>query len=242
MTMRKAPDSRRLLPCLAVLVIAAASGASAQPQPQPSGPPNALQGFSQNRNQPVKINAASLEVHDRNKIATFTGNVHLVQGDTTLSCKILVVYYDADQAAGGPTVKSTTPAAPGPSGSQQISKMEAKGGVIVTQKDQTAAGDSAIYDMKTNTVTLFAPAGGSVSVTQGGSVVKGDGLVVNLASGVSHFEGRVSALVDTKNAKDDHRPPADTKAAPAQQPPQPRPAHPNRIRSRTQGNDNAQGT
>jgi lipopolysaccharide export system protein LptA len=237
MTMRNASDSLRLSFWLAVLLIAAASGASAQQQ-QPSGPPNALQGFSQNRNQPVNIKAASLDVHDRDKVATFSGNVHLVQGDTTLRCKVLVVHYDADQA-GGPTVKSTTPATPGPSGSQQISKMEAKGGVIVTQKDQTAAGDSAIYDLKSNTVTLFAPAGGSVSVTQGGSVVKGDGLVVDLASGVSHFVGRVSALVNTKNAKDVNRPPADTKAAPANQPPKPRTTHPNRIRGRTQGNDDA---
>ena len=35
------------------------------------GPPNALQGFSQNRDQPVKIQAASLEVREKDKIATF---------------------------------------------------------------------------------------------------------------------------------------------------------------------------
>jgi lipopolysaccharide export system protein LptA len=232
MTMRNAPHSLRLSSWLAVLLIAAASGASAQPQQaqQPSGPPNALQGFSQNRNQPVKINAASLEVHDRNKIATFTGNVHLVQGDTTLRCKVLVVHYDADQA-GGPTVKSTTPATPGPSGSQQISKMEAKGGVIVTQKDQTATGDNAIYDMKENTVRLFAPAGGFVAVTQGPNVVRGPRLVVHLDTGVSHFEGGVESLIipnsqkggDTKSA-----PAADTKAAPRQGP-KAQSAHPNGL-------------
>jgi lipopolysaccharide export system protein LptA len=230
MTMRNAPDSRRLLSWLAMLLIAAASGASAQ-QPQPSGPPNALQGFSQNRNQHVKINAASLEVHDRNKIATFTGNVHLVQGDTTLRCKVLVVYYDADQVAGGPTVKSTTPAAPGPTGSQQISKMEAKGGVIVTQKDQTATGDHATYDMKESIVRLFAPAGGYVAVTQGPNVVRGPRLVVHLDTGVSHFEGGVESLIvpnsqksgDTKAA-----PAADTKAAPRQAP-KAQPAHPNSL-------------
>jgi lipopolysaccharide export system protein LptA len=231
MTMRRAPDSGRLLPWIAVLLIAAASGAIAQQQQQqPSGPPNALQGFSQNRNQPVKINAASLEVHDRNKIATFTGNVHLVQGDTTLRCKVLVVHYDADQA-GGPTVKSTTPATPGPSGTQQISKMEAKGGVIVTQKDQTATGDSATYDMKENIVRLFAPAGGYVAVTQGPNVVRGPRLVVHLDTGVSHFEGGVESLIipnsqkggDTKAA-----PAADTKTAPRQGP-KAQPAHPNGL-------------
>ena len=85
----------------------------------------------------MNIEVATLEVRDRNKIATFSGNVHLVQGDTVLRCKTLVVFYDADQA-GGPAIKS---AAPGPTGSSQIRTMEAKGEVVVTQKDQTATGE-----------------------------------------------------------------------------------------------------
>jgi lipopolysaccharide export system protein LptA len=208
-----------LLPGLIVLVISS----SLQAQPQPSGPPNALQGFSQNRDQPVKIDAASLEVRDRSKVATFSGNVHLVQGDTTLRCKTLVVYYDGDTVNGptaknGPGVQSATP---GPSGSQQIRRMEAKGDVLVTQKDQTATGDSAIYDMKTNTVTLIAPAGGSVAVTQGGNVMKGSRLVVDLTTNVSHFEGRVSGLIIPSSAKggdnkgaDPHGERAETRAEP----------------------------
>ena len=39
------------------------------------GPLNALQGFSKNRDQPVKIQAATLEVRDKDKVATFTGDV-----------------------------------------------------------------------------------------------------------------------------------------------------------------------
>lgn len=220
--MRIASGGYRLLPWLAALTVAACGVAYGQPQ-QSNAPPNALQGFSQNRNQPVNIKAASLEVHDRDKVATFSGNVHLVQGDTTLRCKTLIVYYDADQT-GGPAVKS---AAPGPTGSSQISKMKAMGGVIVTQKDQTAAGDSAIYDMKTNSVTLIAPAGGFVAVTQGPNVARGPRLVVHLDTGVSHFEGGVEVLMNPNsnpnsnpNAnKHDSRPATDAKAPPAHQPP-----------------------
>ena len=40
-----------------------------------SGPPNALQGFSQNKDKPVQIEAASLEVRDKDKVATFSGAV-----------------------------------------------------------------------------------------------------------------------------------------------------------------------
>ena len=89
------------------------------------------------------------------------------------------VYYQDDGKSGG--VKTATP---GPGGQQQISRLEAKGGVIVTQKDQTATGDTGVFDMRTNTVTLT----GNVMVTQGQNVMRGERLVVDLTSGVSRVE------------------------------------------------------
>jgi lipopolysaccharide export system protein LptA len=145
-----------------------------------SGPPNALQGFSQNREQPVKIDAATLEVRDKNKVATFAGNVQVVQGDTTLRCRTLAVFYDGD--SGGSAMKA---AQPGPAGQQKIRRLEAKGDVRVTQKDQVATGDLGVFDMASNTVTLT----GNVLVTQGQSVLRGEKLTVNLTTGVSHVEG-----------------------------------------------------
>ena len=58
------------------------------------GVPNAMQGFSQNRDQPIQIEAASLEMRDKKKEATFAGNVKVIQGDTTMTSKSLVVFYD----------------------------------------------------------------------------------------------------------------------------------------------------
>lgn len=216
--MRRVHRAARVCALLAA-VVATGAPALAQPKPQqqqqqPSGPPNPLQGFSQNRDQPVKINAASLDVRDKSKVATFSGNVQLVQGDTTLRCKTLVVYYDGDNA-GGPSVKSATP---GPAGGSSIRRMEAKGGVLVTQKDQTATGESAIYDMKENTVRLFPANGGTVAVTQGPNVVRGPRLVVHLDTGVSHFEGGVESLIipnSMKNEKNEKNERGDTKGAPA---------------------------
>ena len=47
------------------LLLTMAAGAPAQTaQTAQTGVPNALQGFSQNRSQPVKIESASLEVRD----------------------------------------------------------------------------------------------------------------------------------------------------------------------------------
>ena len=132
------------------------TGAGGHPSRQSataSGPPNALQGFSQNRDKPIKISSASLEVRDKDKVATFSGDVHLVQGDTTLRSKTLVVFYD-DESAPKPAKPPPIAGAPDAPISQQIRRVEAKGGVLVTQKDQTATGESGVFDMQANTVTL----------------------------------------------------------------------------------------
>jgi lipopolysaccharide export system protein LptA len=176
-----------------------------------SGVPNAMQGFSQNRDQPIKIEAATLEMRDKKKEATFAGNVKVVQGDTTLTSKILVVFYESNSAAGAPAAgtagAATAPAAnskaaksapmqtatPGPGGSSSIKRLEAKGNVVVTQKDQVVTGDTAVFDTKTNLVTML----GGVVLTQGKNVLRGDRLLVDMTTGVSRVEsdsGKVQGL------------------------------------------------
>ena len=174
MTMR-----RPLLIAAAVLALSAAP-LGAQPA---KGPPNALQGFSQNRDQPVHIEAATLEVRDKDKVATFSGDVRVSQGDTNMRCKSLVVFYEQDDVKGDKD-KTLKADSPGPGGQQRIKRLEARGGVVVTQKDQTATGETGIFDMKSNTVTL----NGKVVMTQGKNVLRGERLVVDLTSGVSRVE------------------------------------------------------
>jgi lipopolysaccharide export system protein LptA len=158
------------------------------------GPPNALQGFSTNRDKPVNIKAASLEVRDKEKVATFSGDVHVVQGDTDMRCKTLTVFYDDNSKKDG--VKAVQP---GPAGGGQIRRMEARGNVVVTQKDQIATGDRGDFDMRTNTVVLS----GKVVVTKGQDVLRGERLVVNLTDGVSRMEGgRVEGMFNPKSNSD----------------------------------------
>jgi lipopolysaccharide export system protein LptA len=181
MTHKSFALARRSVGAAAIAIVAAATVAIAQPSGN-QGVPNALQGFSQNRNQPVQIEAASLEVRDKDKMATFAGSVKVIQGDTTMRSKSLVVFYDQEaKPAGTPTMTAATP---GPGGASQINRLEARGGVIVTQKDQTATGDIALFDMKSNTVTLQ----GSVVVSQGQNVMRGERLVVDLNTGVSRVD------------------------------------------------------
>ena len=184
-------------------LLALAVGAQAQPknqqQQQNKGPPNALQGFSQNRDEPVNIESNTLEVRDKDKVATFSGDVRVKQGDTAMRSQKLVVFYEQSGESGGTTGSTGKPmqaATPGPNGSQKIKRLEARGDVVVTQKDQTATGETGIFDMPTNTVTLT----GNVVMTQGKNVLRGDKLIVDLTTGVSRVEsgknghGRVQGL------------------------------------------------
>jgi len=195
----------------AALAIAAVVDIVAVHAQQPNGPPNALQGFSQNRDKPIKINSATLEVRDKDKMATFSGDVRVKQGDTGMRCKSLVVFYEQG-AESGDKNKSLQAASPGPGGEQRIKRLEARGGVVVTQKDQTATGELGIFDMKSNTVTLT---GNPVVMTQGQNVLRGGKLVVDLTSGVSRVEGgRVQGLILPGGSAPDLKPEGNGAQAP----------------------------
>ena len=186
------------------LIAAGAAGA----QSAMSGVPNAMQGFSQNRDQPIQIEAASLEMRDKKKEATFAGNVKVVQGDTTMTSKSLVVFYDSGPApatpppAGAKGAKSAPmqSATPGPGGSSSIRRLEAKGNVVVTQKDQVVSGETAVFDTRANLITML----GGVVLTQCKNVLRGDRLLVDMTTGVSRVEsdsGKVQALFEQSSGQ-----------------------------------------
>src|SRR3954451_14125818 len=187
----------------AALALALIASGDALAQGAMSGVPNAMQGFSQNRDQPIQIEAASLEMRDKKKEATFSGNVKVVQGDTTMTSKTLVVFYDSTSApapapAPAPAAKATKSApiqstTPGPGGSSSIRRLEAKGSVVVTQKDQVVTGETAVFDTRSNLITML----GGIVLTQGKNVLRGDRLMVDMTTGVSRVEsdsGRVQGL------------------------------------------------
>jgi lipopolysaccharide export system protein LptA len=165
--------------------------------------PNAMQGFAQNRDQPIQIEAASLEMRDKKKEATFSGDVKVVQGDTTMTSKTLVVFYDSGPAPAAPqpaALKGSKSgpmqsATPGPGGSSSIRRLEAKGSVVVTQKDQVVTGETAVFDTRANLITMM----GGVVLTQCKNVLKGDRLKVDITTGVSRVESdgrKVQVLIE----------------------------------------------
>ncbi len=186
----------------AIFLAATAAISFAATAAMAQGPRPGLPGQQQDKNQPIQIDAKSLEVHDKNKQATFSGNVKVVQGDTTMTCRTLVVFYGQELGIGEKPVvtaktktKTKTDAAPD---AQSIRRIEARGDVTVLTKDQSASGDLGVYDVIAKTITLT----GNVVVSQGKNVIHGGRVVVDTVTGNAHVEaapgvpdGRVRALI-----------------------------------------------
>jgi lipopolysaccharide export system protein LptA len=177
---------------------------------------NSFGGLSQSSDEPIDIESDILVVQDKQKIATFKGNVKAVQGTTTLRAKELQVHYvGGDKLNPGAKKESKTasaePAEANPKSGEsdpnaKITKIEARGEVVITSEDdQTTTSDWALYDLPSQQVTV----GGNVVLTQGKNVLKGDRLVIDLKTGESRFEntgntaaggGRIRALFMPKRA------------------------------------------
>jgi lipopolysaccharide export system protein LptA len=191
---RRTKNTIRMHAVLAVLAVAASLAARpiAAQSSNNSAAPGPFQGMmnDQKKDQPVQIEAATLEVRDKNKTATFSGNVQVVQGDTTMKCQSLVVFYGQEIGIAGngkPAAApvATTKSTPGmPQGAQNIRRIEAHGNVTVTTKDQNVKGDAGIYDLESKTITLS----GNVVVSQGQNVIHGEKVVVDTVTGNAKVE------------------------------------------------------
>jgi len=179
---------------MVMMALAVPVAAVAQPR-NAANSPGLLQ--EQNQDQPIQIESATLEVHDKDKMATFSGDVQVVQGDTTIKCQSLVVFYGAERTASGRVAAAAPQAQPGaksgpgtvvPQGANDIRRIEARGGVTVISKDQNASGDLGVYDLRKKTITLT----GNVVVSQGKNVLRGDRVVVDTVTGNAHFESNAS--------------------------------------------------
>ena len=121
--------------------------------------------------QPIEINADSLEVEQDQQVATFRGNVDAVQGEIRLRADELKVHY---RNGGGDTA--------GAAGA--IVRIDAVGNVFVSSPTETAQGNTGVYDIDNREITLT----GQVVLTRGENVLRGERLVLNMATGRSRIE------------------------------------------------------
>jgi lipopolysaccharide export system protein LptA len=139
----------------------------------------AFSGFDTGSAVPIQIEADQLEVRDTEKVAIYDGHVRVRQGNTVLEAPTLRVFYAGEATAAG---------VPG----SQVSRIEAGPGVMVRSGERTASGDKAVLDMDRDLITMS----GNVVLTEGLNVVRGERLVVNLATKQGRIEGgRVQTLI-----------------------------------------------
>jgi lipopolysaccharide export system protein LptA len=158
-------------------------------------PGNAFAGYSANADKPIDIEADSLEVDDKKQIATFRGNVSATQGEFNLKSRDLEVTYErqktaqvqtATQGAGAGTASAVASGvgAADALGGGQIKYIKALGRVFVTSKDQHASGNEALFDVAAQKITMT----GDVTLTQGGNVIKGEKLLIDITTGRSTID------------------------------------------------------
>jgi lipopolysaccharide transport protein LptA len=141
--------------------------------------------FKSDPTAPMDVDADVLDVDDKRKTATFTGNVIARQGAFEVRSSELVAYSSGDaslmstSAAPAPPPGSTAPKA-----ANQLVKVETRQKVVITGNDgQSVTGNWAVFDAKSNTATV----GGDVLVGQGKNVVRGPLLKIDLTTGHYNF-------------------------------------------------------
>jgi lipopolysaccharide export system protein LptA len=115
---------------------------------------------------PVSYAADRIELQDREKRVVLAGNVEIEQAGLRLqSARTLVNYSDT--------------------GSLQIDRITATGGVNIARGDERASGDVAIYDFNRRIITVA----GNVRLRRGTDTLNGGRLVIDLESGLSSVDG-----------------------------------------------------
>ena len=127
-------------------------------------------GLKQDTSLPVEVKADSLAVNQADGSATFTGNVLVGQGEMRLSAGMVRVEYGQ--------------------GGKSIEKLHATGGVTLASAKDAAEAREAVYTIASGSVVMT----GDVLLTQGGSAISGQKLVIDLKAGTGRMEGGVSTI------------------------------------------------
>lgn len=124
---------------------------------------------------PIDINAARIEVRDRENQAIFSGNVEVQQAQLTLNAGQLRVFYERGQGS-----------------NLTILRIDAENGVTLTSPSERARSAYAVYDVEDRQITMI----GNVVLTRGDSVLRGQRLAIDLESGRSTLDGAAAGPAD----------------------------------------------
>lgn len=157
--------------------------ATAQPKaPTPAPAPAAPQA-------PIHVTAEQVEYLNREGLATFTGKVVAVQGDTTLTAEKMDVKFSeppAGRAAGALDPGRTRVTSIVATEKVTFRQLDAE-----TGKERYAVGERGVYDADARTMTLT----GNPRLWEGKNVVTGEEVLFLLETKVFKVKGKVNLTV-----------------------------------------------
>ncbi len=151
---------------------------------QDTGLGQSFTGMQIDGDKPISIESNQLDVDDAKGIATFSGDVQVVQGPTELRTAKLVVTYDKTQVKSRSDAAATPAAGPIGGGTSKIKKLDASGKVYVKSADQVATGDNASFDMASQLVVMS----GQVVLSQGKNIAEGCRMTIHMKTGKARLE------------------------------------------------------
>lgn len=139
--------------------------------------------------EPIEIVSDRMDAFNEKRLVIFSGHAVATQGDREIKADRLLLYYKKD---GGKKDKTGAKAV---DGAGDLDKIEAKGNVIVTQKQRVATGDEAVYIHDNGQIIMT----GNPVLRDGKNTIKGDKVIVfiNEDRGVveSNPQKRVKAVI-----------------------------------------------
>lgn len=139
-------------------------------------------GFGGNSREPIKIDAARLEVFDKENRAVYSGDVVSVQGQSTLRCSVMTIHYTGGAARGGDKANKAAAEAEKPAasaGGNSIRKIDCQGPVSLVSGTMSATAKFMTYDALKETATFT----GSVVILDCENVQRGERAVYDVKSG-----------------------------------------------------------
>lgn len=122
-----------------------------------------------NSNAPVNFDAGQIELQDRANRVVLSGGVTATQAGLSIKAARVTAAY----TSGGGT---------------DVNRLDAIGGVVIAKDDLRATSNAAIYDLRSDLITLL----GNVHLAQGTNRLNGARIVIDLNAGRSTISGGAS--------------------------------------------------
>jgi len=118
--------------------------------------------------EPIEIVSDRMDAYNEKKLVIFSGNAVATQGDKVLKSNQILLYYKKEAG------KKEKIGAKENEGTGDLEKIEAKGNVVITQKNRVATGDEAVYLQDSGQIIMT----GNATLREGKNIIKGDKVIV----------------------------------------------------------------